>query len=153
MIVLDKFDIRSARLVMGRHGNQALSFAADRAVLMHQVGNRARGGLRPAGCAPLAERSLTTEYAHTLGNFMNRQTGMAMIRHHGRARHIRHGRFFGVLNKSSSAVLRNCPQPSGPVTEATTQNNAYDPLPIGFGGGDEKRIGCGACVVNLRPLG
>src|SRR5258705_13520037 len=42
-----------------------------------------------------------------------------------------------VLNESRAAVLRNCPQPSGPVAVATTQHNTHDPPPMGFGGGDE----------------
>jgi hypothetical protein len=41
------------------------------------------------------------------------------------------------LFESRAAVLRNCRQPSGPVAVATTQHDTHDPLPMGFGGGDE----------------
>jgi hypothetical protein len=81
-----------------------------------------------------AEGTKTTE---AFRNFLNGQAGIGMIRRHGRARHERRFRFFRVLNESRPAVLCNCPQPSGPVAAATTQNNAHDPLPVSFGGGDE----------------
>jgi hypothetical protein len=43
----------------------------------------------------------------------------------------------GMNIRQSAQGDRNCPQPSGPVAAATTQNNAHDPLPVSFGGGDE----------------
>ena len=71
--------------------------------------------------AALNDRATGTKTADAFRDFFNLQASIGMIRRNRRARHVRHCRFFRVLNENRAAVLRNCPQPSGPVAVATTQ--------------------------------
>ena len=49
-------------------------------------------------------------------------------------------------------MFRDRPQPGGSIAMATAQNNTHNPRAVGFGSGNEQRIGGGTRVVDFRPL-
>jgi hypothetical protein len=75
-----------------------------------------------------------------------------VIRRKGGTRHGGCSRFVWMLNERLAAMLLDCSQSGSAVAIAPTQNNADDPPPVDFGGGQEQGIGCGAGVVDLRSL-
>lgn len=113
------------------------------------------GELSLCNVCPGAKRRTSvarTKSPDVLDDFDDPQASVRMVRGNGRARHTRYFGFIGVLHERHSAVFHNSPQPRGAVAIASTQHDTHDPRTVGFGGGNEQRIGGRPGVVAFRPL-